>query len=247
MLTKLLATLVLYCVSLSAAYALNMSSGTGFFVSLRGDLVTNAHVIEPCANQQHIYYRFHHSTPQKASLIAMDEEKDLALLRSSSRPSKAAALRWIHTTIQEKQKVFVIGYPQARTITEPYSTAYATIKALDGPFGEAQWLQFTDAARRGNSGGPLLDFGGNVVGVVTGKSKVMRINKLAARHELVDESDIAVTAKELKAFLDRHRIHYRQADSLLTLNQRRLEQLASQYVVHLFCATDSRDALRFNP
>lgn len=231
-----------YC---SDAYAIRTASGTGFFVSRQGQLVTNAHVVEPCENKEKIYFRMGKSRPHPASLVGMDETKDLALLNTGLRPNRIAALRWMHTRIQEDHKVFLMGYPEAKSITSPYEKAYATIKALEGPFGENQWLQFTDAARSGNSGGPLLDFGGNVVGVVTAKSKIMRMNHMAARQELVAASDIAVTAAELKLFLDRYRVHYRQADSVITLGERRLEQLASSYIVHIFCATEQSDLVNF--
>ncbi len=237
--------LSLICLFINDAYAVRISSGTGFFVSRRGEIITNEHVVQSCEQPDKVYFRLNDGKPQRASVFAVDKEKDLALLRTGVRPNRVAALRWMHTRIQERNKVFLMGYPQAKGINSKYSTAYATIKALEGPFGEGKWLQFTDSAQHGNSGGPLLDLGGNVVGVVTAKSKIMRLNRVSAKHELVSESDIAVTAAELKRFLDRHQVHYKQADSVLMLGKRRLEQLASSYIVHIFCATEQSDKVRF--
>jgi serine protease Do len=224
---------------LGTAYAkqYQLSSGTGFFVSRQGHLVTNAHVVSPCKSGEEVYFTGENKKPIQARIIGLDADKDLALLETGYRPERVASLRWMHTHIQEMADVFLMGYPEADSINSPYVIKTASIKALEGPFGEGKWLQFTDAAQQGNSGGPLLDFGGNVVGVVTAKSKVMRMNQVSAQQEVISESDIAVTAAELKNFLDIYRVSYTQNDSVMVLSERRLEQLASSYVVHIFCDT----------
>ncbi len=223
------------CVSEAKQYQL--SSGTGFFVSHQGQLITNAHVVVPCKNPDEVYFTGENRRPLPAKVIGIDKEKDLALLETGYRPERVASLRWMHTRIQEKAEVFLLGYPEANSINSPYVTKTATIKALAGPMGEVRWLQFTDAAQHGNSGGPLLDMAGNVVGVVTAKSKVMRMNEVSAKQEVISESDIAITAAELKGFLDTYRLYYDQGDAVIELSERRLEQIASQYVVHIFCDT----------
>ena len=214
-----------------------LSSGTGFFVSHQGQLITNAHVVAPCKNPNEIYFTGESHRPVLAKMIGIDHQKDLALLETGYRPERVASLRWMHTRIQERAEVFLLGYPEANSINSPYVTKTASIKALAGPMGEDKWLQFTDAAQHGNSGGPLLDMAGNVVGVVTAKSKVMQMNQVSAKQEVISESDIAITAAELKGFLDTYRIYYDQGDAVIELSERRLEQIASNYVVHIFCDT----------
>lgn len=223
------------CIASQAIAQKGFSSGTGFFVSRKGELVTNAHVVQPCIDPEKIYYRIGTSRPQLAHIISIDQENDLALLHTGQRPARIASLRWMHTRIQEDHDVFILGYPEATSSTSPYSKAYATIKALNGPQGEVKWLQFTNAARHGNSGGPLLDFGGNVVGVVTAKTSWMEQNAYAPSGRTKHQSDVAVTTETLKRFLDINRVQYRQADSVLQLGQRRLERLASSYITHIYC------------
>jgi S1-C subfamily serine protease len=225
------------CTTPAQAEVHKFSSGTGFFVSRQGQIVTNAHVVEPCKSSDEVFFTGTNRKPVQARVIGLDKDKDLALLETGYRPERIASLRWMHTHVQEREKVFLIGYPEARSINSPYVTKTATIKALEGPFGEGKWLQFTDAARAGNSGGPLLDIAGNVVGVVTAKSTMLQMNRLSAKQEVIAESDIAVTAAELKNFLDIYRVHYNQDDSVLQLSDHRQEQLASAYVVHMFCDT----------
>jgi serine protease Do len=230
--------IALWMMSSGAALSqqVRLSSGTGFFVSRQGEIITNAHVVSPCMNKEEVYFTSDSvSRPVQARVVGLDAHKDLALLETGYRPERVANLRWMHTRIAEQAKVFLLGYPEADSINSPYVTKYATIKALEGPLGEQGWLQFTDAARQGNSGGPLLDVAGNVVGVVTAKSKVMRLNQLSAQNEVVSESDIAITAAVLKRFLDTYQVYYNQGDAVIELGERRLETIASGFVVHIFC------------
>ncbi|TAE33713.1 MAG: serine protease [Alphaproteobacteria bacterium] len=217
------------------------SSGTGFFVSRQGQIITNAHVISPCGDHQRVTFANHRTgkTPREARVVAVDEKRDLALLATGYRPERIAYLRFGHDEVKPEEEVMLIGYPNARSVDSPYVVATSTIKALEGPFGEDTWLQFNDAARHGNSGGPLLDLAGNVVGVVTAKSKVMRMNRFSSQRELIAESDLAVTSEELRRFLDEYSVHYNQEESGYLLSPRRIETMAQSYVVHIFCSTES--------
>ncbi len=219
----------------NAAEMVQVSSGTGFFVSRTGHVVTNAHVIAQCKDNKDIKLRNQDASVSPSELVAIDEKIDLALLSTGVRPNRIASIRWMHTEIQANEEVFLIGYPQAKSITSDYVVKTASIKALKGPFGENKWLQFTDAALQGNSGGPLLDYSGNVVGVVTAKSKIMRLNQLSNRQEVIEESDIAVTSNELKKFLDKYYIHYNLNDIGYSMTEQALETTAKSYVVHIFC------------
>jgi S1-C subfamily serine protease len=227
--------LLLSSPALSQPQLKQVSSGTGFFVSRKGDIVTNAHVVAGCKDPQDIRLRTNSGLMRSAKLITMDGEIDLALLNTGYRPNRIASIRWMHEDVQKDEEVFLIGYPEAKTVDSPYVTETAMIKGLKGPFGETKWLQFTDAARQGNSGGPLLDFSGNVIGVVTAKSKITRINQLSNRQEVVEESDIAVTSNELKKFLDEHYVHYNLDDAGYIKSVSALEYVARDYVVHIFC------------
>jgi S1-C subfamily serine protease len=225
-------------VGLAQQNYVQVSSGTGFFVSRTGHVVTNAHVVANCKNKKDIQLRNYNARVSPAELIAIDEKMDLALLSTGVRPNRIATIRWMHTEIQKDEDVFLIGYPEAKSVDSDYVVKTASIKALKGPFGENRWLQFTDAARQGNSGGPLLDYSGNVVGVVTAKTKIMRLNQLSNKQEVIEESDIAVTSNELKKFLDKYYIHYNMSDTGYALTDQALETTARSYVVHIFCEVE---------
>lgn len=206
-------------------------SGTGFFVSNRGHIITNAHVINGC-NAVQIRGAV---APSMANLLASDPEHDLALLQTQAYPASIATLRNTAGEIREGDEVMIMGYPLEHAISGTYDIAASAIVSASGPQGESGWLQFRSVSQQGNSGGPLLDTSGNVIGVVTGKAQLLRYNQLAAREELVREADIAITLETLKQFLQAHGVYYRQNDSHGFLSIQRIANQARDYIVNIHC------------
>lgn len=207
-------------------------SGTGFVVTRQGEAVTNAHVLENCSATQ---IRTTRGTVHDATIIARDDALDLALLSTPLRPERPARLRHTQTDVRVKERIMLMGYPQEAAMQGKYAVAFSHVRALSGLQGETDWLQFEDSVRMGNSGGPLLDDAGNVVGVVTGKATLIQRNLLAARDEVVGQSDFAINAATLRRFLDRHRIRYESRDSLMKLSPDQVERIGQEFIVNVLC------------
>lgn len=207
-------------------------SGTGFIVSRQGHVVTNAHVLEGCLSTQ---VRTTDGAFHPAKIAAHDPTLDLAILSTRLEISRPARLRHRYTGVQVQEKVMVMGYPQEAAREGKYRVAYSSVRALTGITGESQWLQFEDSVRMGNSGGPLLDYAGNVVGVVTAKATLMKHNALAARDEVVDSADIAINLDTLRGFLSRHRVSYESRDSLMKLSPQNIEASGRDFIVNVLC------------
>lgn len=202
-------------------------AGTGFYVNRDGYLVTNAHVVQNCQNitvQGAV-------ADSVAELIARDESKDLAILKTGATPPDAAELRSDYFPVTKDERVVTVGFPGGRGP----ATREATIVDPKGPRGEPQWIQFTDASREGNSGGPLLDSGGKVLGVVMAKSSLYRKNLDSGREDIIRESDIAIANSVVKAFLDGAHVRYRENTSGGLLAAHRLEDRASEFIVIVRC------------
>jgi serine protease Do len=139
------------------------SSGTGFFVSSIGHLVTNAHVVDRCSqiivgtsdNQQWI-----------AQPILVDRTNDLALLRTSAKTADVAVLR---STARLGEAVFAFGFPLAGILSSSGNFTAGNITADAGINDDTRRFQISTPIQPGNSGGPLLDQYGNVVGVIVSK------------------------------------------------------------------------------
>lgn len=215
-----------------AANATPYFSGTGFVVTRQGHTVTNAHVVENCVST---VVRTTEGTMLPAKILARDEAKDLALLSTPLQPERPARLRTSFAGVQVRERVMLMGYPEEAARSGHYRVAYSNVRALTGLTGEDNWLQFEDSVQMGNSGGPLLDYAGNVVGVVTGKATLIRHNVLAARDEVVSKSDYAINLATLRQFLEQNRIRYESRDSLMKISPSQVEDYGREYIVNVLC------------
>ena len=211
------------------AEMLTYSSGTGFFAG-EGYVVTNYHVIEHCKE-----ITVSGPVPlSAAALVALDAAYDLALLKTPARAAVAAKLASARQPLRVGDPVTVVGYPGQSWQTQQTQTREASILKTQGPRGEEQWLEFSDALAKGNSGGPLLDASGNVVGVVAAKGKLMRGDE----KEPVETFDIAISLPVLREFLAQHAVAYGEADSGIYQTAGRITEDARRFVVNVRCRVE---------
>ena len=210
------------------------TAGTGFFVSPYGHVITNHHVIRECQDGT---IELRGAIEGKAQLVTSDPSFDLALLQADLNSPSAGVLLATERTINVGDKVLVMGYPLSSSETGQYSLATAQVVGVRGPTGEPQWLQFSDSAQKGNSGGPLLDQSGNIIGVVTGKSELYSIDSATQQRVSLGKSDIAVTLPVLKRFLNKNGIHFLQAESLAIRTDSMIETTAQRFILNIKCVT----------
>lgn len=211
------------------------SNGTGFYVSKDGYIVTNAHVVRECISNVAISG----IAPSEAQIIARDDEVDLALLKARDYAPAVSYLRINEGELKAGDDLIVMGYAGQNGAAGHYSFVKSKLIDTRGPGGQAHWLQFSNAAQKGNSGGPLLDTSGHVIGVISGKTQLFRVDDRSNVAPVkVAESDVAITLDTLKDFLDAQRIRYQAASSgLLQFSDNRLESDAHNFIVQLKCIT----------
>lgn len=216
------------------AQMLTYSNGTGFFIQRDGTVLTNYHVIEHCKD-----YVLQGAVPQaKATLLAVDMERDLALLKSEALPFATAKLNSEKQPLRRGDPVVITGYPgQSWQVGEPV-TREANILDTIGPQGQEHWLQFSDALQEGNSGGPLLDGAGHVVGVVVAKGKLVRHDHSTGMRETVEEFDLAISLPAVRRFLSDNNVLFEEADSGIRHSARRIEDDARQFIVNVRCKVE---------
>lgn len=139
------------------------STGTGFFVNADGYLLTNAHVIKTCSN---VVVSSHGSNNAQATVIAQDNTNDLALLKAPIKPPAYANFR-SQTRLGESVAVF--GFPLVQVLSSSGNFTLGNITALSGANDNINHVQISAPVQPGNSGGPLLDQRGNVIGVIVSK------------------------------------------------------------------------------
>lgn len=148
-------------------------SGTGFALN-NGYIVTNYHVIE---NAKSISiqgingdFMFHYN----ATIIATDKYNDLALLQiSDNRFNGFGTIPYnVKTSVSDVgEEVFVLGYPLTSTMGDEIKLTTGVISSKTGFQGDVSLYQISAPIQPGNSGGPLFDNKGNLIGIVNAKHK----------------------------------------------------------------------------
>ena len=137
-------------------------TGTGFYVSRQGHVLTNAHVAGKCTE---ITVTRQNGAPVAASLVKADEANDLAVLVTPPSPSVASFRSG--RPVRAGENVVAYGFPLTGMLASGGTVTNGSISALSGLADDSRYYQISAPVQPGNSGGPLLDTSGNVVGVVT--------------------------------------------------------------------------------
>jgi|SaaInlStandDraft_1057018.scaffolds.fasta_scaffold08745_2 serine protease Do len=166
--------------------------GSGFFINENGYLVTNVHVIQGetlLSVRQHLKQegKLTRVTHEKVKIVALAPFYDLALLKVEGEGFPYVPLSH-RQDLKRGTSLFAIGNP--RGLERSVSSGIASV--LDRTFGGIRYLQTTVQVNPGNSGGPLFNLAGEVVGVIN--MKMMRSEGLG----------FAIPVFYLKDFLDHH-------------------------------------------
>jgi S1-C subfamily serine protease len=135
--------------------------GSGFFVSNVGHIITNWHVANDCKDMQT-------ANGAALKLIHFDKALDVALLQAVGvKPLAVASFRTTETVLGED--IIVFGFPLPGILSSSGNLTTGTVSAISGLLDNRRNLQISAPIQPGNSGGPLLDQFGNVIGVVVAK------------------------------------------------------------------------------
>lgn len=205
-------------------------SGTGFLVSSQGHILTNQHVIDGCKT---ITTRLPDGTSNSAQVVAVDELNDLAVVLTEARV-KAVASFVDGSVYRQGDQVVVYGFPLAGALSSTGNLTTGTVSAMSGLGNDSRYLQISAPIQPGNSGGPVTDMRGNVVGVVTAKLDAIRVAKLTG--DLPQNVNFAIKDVVAKSFLQAHNILYRESKRGLPLSTADVTEVVRSYVVYLRCS-----------
>jgi S1-C subfamily serine protease len=176
--------------------------GTGFFVNGSGVAVTNAHVVESCKN---LLASSAEAQASPMSVIALDRENDLAVLKLSSRVGTYAQFR-TGPPVRQGEQVIIYGYPLAGALSTQGNLSTGIVSALAGLFNDTRDLQISAPVQVGNSGGPVLDASGNVIGIVTSKLNAIKAARITG--DIPQNVNFAIKASIVINFLDANSVKY---------------------------------------
>ena len=135
------------------------SSGTGFAVTQDGWLLTNAHVVKDCQ-------RVEVKGRGDASDARIDAINDLALVKiAGSEPLKPLVFR--KSPIRLGEDIVAVGFPLATLLADSVKVTTGNVNALAGIRNDTRYIQISTPIQPGNSGGPVIDRDGFLLGITT--------------------------------------------------------------------------------
>jgi len=205
-----------------------VSSGTGFVVAPR-QIMTNQHVAEGCASMT---ARLANGTEIAATVIASDRNRDLALLRTEGDPGPVLPFRRA-AEVRRGENVVTYGFPLAGLLSSGPTLTTGDVSALAGLQDNPRQIQISAPVQQGNSGGPLLDLRGHVVGVIVSKLNAQRIAQ--ATGDIPQNVNFAVKHTEAVDFMREHGVQPVLVDTGTPRNAAEIGEVAHASTVFLRC------------
>ena len=201
------------------------SFGTGFFVSKEGDILTNNHVVAPCRSLA--------TRDGKAlQVIARNAGSDLALLKADFVPSTVAVFR-TGPAPKLGDTVVAFGFPLPGILSSQGNVSTGVLSATSGLQNDARFVQISAPVQPGNSGGPLFDSSGHVIGVVVAKLDAVRVAR--ATGDIPQNVNFAVHWSQVQAFLDEQAVPYQKTASQRATSTANIAATAAQVSVAIDC------------
>lgn len=203
-------------------------SGSGVVVSDAGHVLTADHVIASCRSVRVTQVG---NAPVDATVVGRDQRNDLALLRASTPFEHVATLRT--DAVRNGESVVAFGFPLGGILASTGNVTFGNISALVGLSDDSRMLQISAPVQPGNSGGPLFDAGGLLIGVV--QSKLNAINIAQASGDIPQNVNFAMKGSVAVGFLQAHDVEPRLERRGADLSQADITAQAQRVTVRVLC------------
>ncbi len=205
-----------------------IGTGTGFFVNDEGYIATNQHVAGICQTMASKINGVTHLF----RILALDERNDLALLRGEYRNKNYLNINVMGAEFGED--IMAFGFPLAENLSSSVKLTRGIVSSLSGPNNDISLIQIDAAIQPGNSGGPVLNYYGQVVGVASsGLNKIQML--LDEESPYIPENvNFAVSATTLTSFLKSNRVNIFNK-SFNKKSSQDLAKIGMPPTIQLFC------------
>ena len=193
-------------------------SGSGFFVSRDGHIITNHHVIDGC-NITKVSFK---GNQIDAQILAVDKMNDIAILKTNIKPSNIFPIS--NEDVSLLEDVVVAGYPLGKQVSSAIKTHKGVVTALAGAGDNYSNFQTDASINAGNSGGPIMNQKGNIVGVAVATWV----------EEGVQGVHFGIKSSTLKTFANSNSLKFSQANNR-ELSNKDLGKLITEATVYIEC------------
>ena len=203
-----------------------VASGTGFYASAKGHIITNHHVINGCQD-----IKVHTKGKVLETIkIADDARNDLAILKVSQSPSHVFALS--NESPFPLQEVIVAGFPFGDRVSSTLKFTKGIVSSLAGMGNDYSQIQIDAALQPGNSGGPIMDDYGNIIGVAVAK---LSLKKILKDYGVVPENtNFGVKTSAIKNLMEGNQVPFKSPNTEMVSKQD-LARFATDGTVFLTC------------
>ena len=204
------------------------SSGTAFFVSESGHLITNFHVVSECSS---IQFQLPGEPPVAATVIATNAVYDLALLKAELE--KPPANFPFARRPGLGQEIVVYGFPLRGDLSSQGNLTSGVISALTGLNDDLSMFQVSAQIQPGNSGGPVLDRYGAVTGVIVAMADAGYFAEQSG--SIPQNINFAIRPGIVQSFLDINNIDYQYSAEETELRIAEIAEIAQTFTGALVC------------
>jgi S1-C subfamily serine protease len=238
--TTILLNLFALIPGITPLQAASISTGSGIVIGTHGEILTNSHVVENC---EKITVQFSSTKLETAVLVAHDKKNDLAVIRTETSPGSVAAFR-DGPALRTGDTVVALGYPLSGLLATTANLSVGNVSALAGLYDDSRYVQNSAPVQPGNSGGPLLDASGHLLGIVTAKLNAIRMARSTG--DIPQNVNFALKAEIARTFLDSKGIAYRTARSEQQLSPADIGEMARPFSVYIECQQKNSGGVAFN-
>lgn len=199
--------------------------GSGFVVSNQGHILTNNHVVAGCKT---LVTR----DGKPLQVLSRNASSDLALLQADFAPSAVAVFR-TGPAPKLGDSVVAFGFPLPGLLSSDGNVSSGILSATSGLQNDVRFVQISAPVQPGNSGGPLFDSSGHVIGVVVAKLDAVKVAQVTG--DVPQNVNFAVHWAEVRAFLDDAGVPYRKELSQHATTTRSIAAAATQVAVAIEC------------
>jgi S1-C subfamily serine protease len=203
--------------------------GTGFFVSAEGHILTNNHVVAGCRTLTT-------GDGRPLDVLNRNVDSDLALLLQPNHNESANAPVAVFRTGSAPElgdAVVAFGFPLPGVLSSEGNVSTGILSATSGLGNDVRFIQISAPVQPGNSGGPLFDSSGHVIGVVVAKLDAVKIAQ--ATGDIPQNVNFAVQWSAVRAFLDEAGVPYQKEVSQHATPTRNIAAAAARVAVTIEC------------